>query len=234
MPVRAVLLDALGTLLELEDPGPPLAAGLAAAGASVTVEEARRAVLAEMAFYRAHHDEASDRERLADLRRRCAGVLRDELPEPARALGIARLTGMLLEALRFRAYAEVPGALRALRRLGPPAPRLVVLSNWDVSLQEQLAATGIAALVDGAVSSAELGVGKPNPAIFARALEVAGVPAADALMVGDSLDTDVEGARAAGIAAVLVDRWGSAGDPPAGVPSLPSLERLPALVESMA
>ncbi len=185
---RCVLLDALGTLLALEDPGPPLAAELARRGAPVEVDRARHAVLAEMTYYRAHHDEASDRERLADLRARCAGVLAAELPEDARALGVPALTDALLAALRFRVFDEVPGALRELRADGV---RLVVLSNWDVSLHDQLAATGLDALVDGAVSSAELGVGKPHRAIFEHALEVAGAGAARALMVGDSLDTDV-------------------------------------------
>jgi putative hydrolase of the HAD superfamily len=229
--IRAVLLDALGTLLELEDPGPPLVAELARRGAAVSMEDARRAVVAEMTYYRAHHDEASDRERLADLRRRCAEVLAGELPPEARALGVEQLTEALVDALRFRPFPEVPGVLRELRAAGLG---MVVLSNWDVSLHDQLAATGIDALVDGAVSSAELGVGKPNPAIFARALEVAGVGAREALMVGDSLDTDVQGAEAAGIAAVFVDRWGSV---PAGsldgVRTIESLAPLPGLVQSL-
>ncbi len=228
--IRAVLLDALGTLLELEDPGPPLAAELTAMGAEVSVDEARGAVLAEMTYYRAHHDEASDRERLADLRRRCAEVLRDELPPAAQALGVPRLTEALLAALRFRPFEEVPAALAALRADGV---RLVVISNWDVSLHDQLEATGLAELVDGAVSSAELGVGKPNPAIFTRALEIAGAPPDEALMVGDSLDTDVVGAQAAGLRAVLVDRWGSAQAPPE-VTTVPSLAQLPGLVQSLA
>ena len=228
--IRAVLLDALGTLLELEDPGPPLAAELAAAGAEVSVDEARGAVLAEMTYYKAHHDEASDRERLADLRRRCAEVLRDELPPAAQALGVPRLTDALLAALRFRPFPEVPDALARLRGGGA---RLVVVSNWDVSLHDQLEATGLATLVDGAVSSAELGVGKPNPAIFTRALEVAGAAAGEALMVGDSPDTDVAGAEAAGLRAVLVDRWGTAPGPPP-VTTIASLAELPGLVESIA
>jgi putative hydrolase of the HAD superfamily len=228
--MRAVLLDALGTLLELEDPGPALAAELEARGAPVSVEEARGAVLAEMTYYRAHHDEASDAERLADLRRRCAEVLRDALPAEAQALGVPALTDALLAALRFRPYPEVPAALEALRAQGLT---LVVLSNWDVSLHEQLAATGLTPLVDGAVSSAELGVGKPHPDIYARALEVAGAEASAAVMVGDSPDTDVAGALACGIAAVYVDRWG-AGDAPKGAHTVPSLAELPALIESLA
>jgi putative hydrolase of the HAD superfamily len=228
--MKAVLLDALGTLLELEDPGPPLAAALGERGVDVSVEQARAAVLAEMTYYKAHHDEASDRERLADLRRRCAEVLRDELPPDARALGIERLVEALLEALRFRPYDEVPEALAALRASGL---RLVVLSNWDVSLHDQLAATGLAPLVDGAVSSAEVGVGKPHPDIYARALEVAGAAPGEALMAGDSADTDVAGALALGIEAVLVDRWGGA-DAPAGAHKVASLAELPGLIESLA
>lgn len=230
-PVRAVLLDALGTLLELEDPGPPLSAELAARGAPVTLEQARHAVLAEITYYRAHHDEATDRERLADLRRRCACVLRDALPPPARTLGLEALTEALLAALRFRPYPEVGEALRALRADGLT---LVVVSNWDVSLHEQLAATGLGALVDAAVSSAEAGAAKPSPRIFARALERAGVERGAALMVGDSLETDVIGAQAAGIAAALVDRRGTRPGPlPPGTHVLASLAQLPALVRSL-
>ena len=48
--------------------------------------------------------------------------------------------------------------------------RLVVVSNWDVSLHERLAETGLAPLVDGAVASAEVGAAKPDRAIFAHAL----------------------------------------------------------------
>jgi putative hydrolase of the HAD superfamily len=228
--IRAVLLDALGTLLELEDPGPPLAQELEHRGVTVTVEEARAAVLAEMTYYKDHHDEASDRARLEDLRRRCAEVLRDGLPAEAQALGIDGLVETLLAALRFRPYPEVPDVLAALRARGV---RLVVLSNWDVSLHEQLAATGLGPLLDGAVSSAEVGVGKPHRDIYVRALEVAGVEAREALMVGDSPDTDIAGALALDIGAVLVDRWGVAQAPP-GARRIASLAELPVLIESLA
>jgi putative hydrolase of the HAD superfamily len=227
--IRAVLLDALGTLLELEDPGPPLAAELAALGTPVSVDEARTAVLAEMTYYKNHHDEASDRVQLDDLRRRCAEILRDALPPPAQALGVPTLTTALLAALRFRPYDEVPAALAALREQGLT---LVVLSNWDVSLHDQLATTGLAALVDGAVSSAEVGAGKPHPDIYVRALEVAGCDAGTAAMVGDSPDTDVAGALALGIEAVLVDRWGTA-EVPAGAHTVRTLAEVPALIESL-
>jgi putative hydrolase of the HAD superfamily len=106
----------------------------------------------------------------------------------------------------------------------------VVVSNWDVSLHERLAETGLAPLVDGSVASAELGRAKPDPAAFASALELAGVPAAAALHAGDSPREDVEGALAAGLRAVLVARDGAASPPP-GVPAITSLVELPSLCE---
>lgn len=217
--IRAVLLDALGTLVELPAPWPALVEELAARGVAVAEDEARAALLAEMAYYRAHHDEAVGPAELDDLRDRCTEVLRAALP--ARARAAEDLRGALLGALRFRPYPEVPGVLEQLRDLG--AGRVVV-SNWDVSLRVVLDDTGLAPLLDGAVISAEAGVAKPDPAIFARALELAGVTAAEALHVGDTAELDLAGARAAGIRALHLDRSG------AQPGALMSLTGLPGLV----
>jgi putative hydrolase of the HAD superfamily len=86
----------------------------------------------------------------------------------------------------------------------------------------------LAALVDGAVASAELGHAKPDRAIFDYALALAGAPPEAALHAGDSVEADVEGALAAGLRAVLVARDGAA-DAPDGVPVVRSLAELPAL-----
>jgi putative hydrolase of the HAD superfamily len=102
--------------------------------------------------------------------------------------------------------------------------RLVVVSNWDASLEQRLAETGLAPLLDGVVASAPFGAAKPDPAIFARALELAGVDAAAAWHVGDSEREDVAGARAAGVAPLLLRRAG--GDAPANVPVIRSLAEL--------
>jgi putative hydrolase of the HAD superfamily len=69
--IRAVLLDALGTLVELPAPWPALAEELAKRGLAVSGDEARTALVAEMAYYRAHHDEATGPAALDDLRDRC-------------------------------------------------------------------------------------------------------------------------------------------------------------------
>jgi putative hydrolase of the HAD superfamily len=226
---RAVLLDAMGTLVTFEPPAPLLRAALAArAGVDVGEEAARAAIRAEIAHYRAHLHRGRDAESLAALRRECAEAMRPALGGIDASTDA--LTAALLDALRFRAFPEAPGVLAALRAAGL---RLVVVSNWDASLDERLAETGLAALVDGAVASAVIGSAKPDGAIFARGLELAGVAAAEAWHVGDSVEADVEGARAAGIRPVLLDRGGGGIDLAAGaarVPVISSLAALPALV----
>jgi putative hydrolase of the HAD superfamily len=220
-PPRAVLLDALGTLLELEPPAPRLRRELRErCGLRVSLPEARAAVAAEIAYYRAHHDEGHDRAALAALRWRCGQVVRDALPG-GRGVATRDVTAALLASLRFHAYPDAAPALRRLRRRGL---RLVVVSNWDVSLHDRLAETGLAALLHGAISSAELGTGKPAPAIFRHALTLAGVPAADAVHVGDTPEVDVAGARAAGIAPLLLVRGD--GRAPRGVPVARSLREV--------
>jgi putative hydrolase of the HAD superfamily len=214
----AVLLDALGTLVELETPWPHLADELAARGVVVSEETARGAMLAEMAYYRAHHDEASTWRALKDLRRRCAGVVQERL---GIAVPLPAVEDALLAAIRFRAYPEVTGALRRLRTAGV---RLAVVSNWDVSLHDVLERTRLRELVDVVVISAELGAAKPDPAIFRAALERLGVTPAEAMHVGDSVEHDVAGARAAGLEAVLVARNGA--EAPDGVRVVASLDGL--------
>jgi putative hydrolase of the HAD superfamily len=217
---KAILLDALGTLVALEPPATLLRGELARRfDVHVSEAEAERAIAAEIAYYRAHLDEGRDAESLADLRARCAEVVRAALP-PA-AIDPAAMTEVLLASLRFRAFEDVAPALAAARRRGR---RLVVVSNWDVSLNEVLERLGLARLLDGVVTSAAAGARKPAPAIFARALAVAGVGPGEAVHVGDSLDEDVAGARAAGIEPILIRREPADGAP---VRTIETLAELP-------
>jgi putative hydrolase of the HAD superfamily len=227
-PPRAVLLDAMGTLLRFAPPAPLLRAQLRErVGADPGAEAAEAAIRAEIAFYRTHLDEGADAASLAVLRRRCAEAMRPALPPPARDAPGELLTAALLGALRFSAFPDAAPALRALRAAGV---RLVVVSNWDASLHERLAETGLAGLVDGAIASAEVGSAKPDGAIFRHALALAGTPAAATWHVGDSVAADVDGALAAGLGPVLLDRDGGL-TAPAGVPRIRSLAELPALAQ---
>ncbi len=221
---RALLVDALGTLVELPPPAPALREQLSARfGIDIGLDQADAALRAEIAYYRSHLQQARDAHSLADLRRRCAEVLRGALPACARLAGVSTeaLTETLLAALRFRAFADARPALIAARARGQ---RVIVVSNWDVSLTEVLERIGLAALVDDVVISAVIGVRKPSPAIFEAALRRAEAGPGEAMHVGDSVEEDVDGARAAGIEAVLLRRDGSPG--PDGVRTISSLTEL--------
>ena len=224
---NAVLLDAMGTLLGFGDPVPRLRAELRGRlGADVGEAAARAALRDEIAFYRAHLHLGRDARALAALRERCAEAMRPALGPAAADAPVGELLGALLDALAFHASPDAVPALEALRGGGR---RLVVVSNWDSSLHERLQETGLAPLLDGAVASAELGAAKPDGAIFARALALAGARAGATWHVGDSVGADVEGALGAGIRPVLLDRGGDATAPP-GVPVIRTLAQLPALV----
>jgi len=219
---RAVLLDALGTLVELQPPAPRLARLLRESGFEVSEEQAAEGFMAEIAYYLDHHLEGSDPERLERLRDRCAEEMRRALALPGLDHATARRA--MLGALEFRPYPDVLPALGELRERGLT---LVIASNWDCSLPDWLTPTGIMELVDGVVTSAEVGAAKPEGRLFQRALTVAGADPGEALHVGDKVDKDVAGAGAAGIRAVLVQR---VGEPPDGVTAIRSLGELPALL----
>lgn len=208
-PTRAVLLDALGTLIELESPFAPLQTAL---GGDLPLEQVERAMRAEMAYYRAHSHEADDPASLAALRERCAELL-------ARELGREVPVETMMSAIRFRAFPEAHGALADLRRGGV---RLVCVSNWDCTLPGLLDELGLAELLDAVVVSALVGFRKPEPEIFICGLERAGCAPDEALHVGDDPEEDLAGARSAGIPALLLDRGlaSTERDEPATITSL--------------
>jgi putative hydrolase of the HAD superfamily len=218
-PVRAVVLDCLGTLVQLEPPGPRLRVELALRGIDVSGPAAAEAFRREIAHYRAHHLEASDPPGLERLRDSCAAVIAEALSLGRDQLAQAREA--MLAALSFRPYEDAARTLAALRTAGLT---LVVASNWDCSLARVLAGTGLLGVLDGVVTSAEVGVAKPDPDLLRAALALVGSAPAEAVCVGDSLEHDVAGARAAGIEAILLARV-SGGSVPEGV-SVPVVRSL--------
>ncbi|MGD7707474.1 HAD family hydrolase [Microlunatus sp. Y2014] len=98
-------------------------------------------------------------------------------------------------------------AVPALRRAKASGLIVAVLTNGDEAHQRfKLEKLGLTNEVDVFVASSVLPAGKPDPRAFAHALDVVGVAHDDALMVGNSLRTDVLGALGAGVDAVLLDR----------------------------
>jgi putative hydrolase of the HAD superfamily len=219
---RAILLDALGTLIELQPPAPLLTDELERRfGLHASIGQAERAIATEISYYREHFDDGANAEELIELRRRCVLAMREELPEEAERVPVEQLTEALLASITFRVFPDVGFALGSARTRGV---QLVVVSNWDVSLHEVLGRLGLTPLLHGVVTSAEAGARKPDPSIFADALSIAGVPADKAIHVGDSLEDDVAGARAAGIEPVLLRRDGSPG--PEGTRTVANLVEL--------
>ena len=97
---------------------------------------------------------------------------------------------------------EVPGALERLRAGGV---RIGMVSNSEGKIAELLAAVGLAPFFEVIVDSGSEGVSKPDPEIFRRALGRMGARAETAVYVGDVPAVDVDGARAAGMFAILID-----------------------------
>jgi putative hydrolase of the HAD superfamily len=106
-------------------------------------------------------------------------------------------------AITWRVYDDVRGVLKTLRSQGI---RLGIISNWSGDLEDVLELVGLRSSFDFALDSARLGFEKPHGKIFDEALRRTGVKASSALHIGDSPEHDVDGAIAAGLRAVLLDR----------------------------
>ena len=122
---------------------------------------------------------------------------------------------------------DVVPTLRALRERHAVA----LVSNFDHPpyVRHLLARLDLAQHFDPVLISGELRIDKPDPRIFARALDAVGCAPEEALFVGDSLDTDIGGARAVGCRAVLIDMQGR--HPDYGGERIAALGELIGLVE---
>lgn len=109
----------------------------------------------------------------------------------------------------FNLWRAVPqGLTDALDRLRESGTRLAVVSNSEGKLPELFARIGLQGYFEQVVDSHIEGVSKPDPEIFHRALQRMQATPEQALYAGDIPDVDVDGARAAGIDAVLIDTLG--------------------------
>ena len=208
-PPLAVLLDAGGVLLM---PNPwAVAAVLRAAGGSLDPDVVPRAHYAGVAAM----DARKDWKRSSRLRRprpvewkhyyrvlaRFADVPRDGVGD-----AIAGLAG-LFESPVPATWNVVPlGVADQLRDLAATGVAIGVVSNADGSVEATLRRCGIP--IDVVIDSTVVGFAKPQPEIFALALERLGIAAADAVHVGDTAAADVDGAHAAGVRPLHLDPFG--------------------------
>lgn len=137
--------------------------------------------------------------------------------EQAGACAVA-MTRLWERSENFELYEDAVPVLELLRDRGL---KLGLVSNTGRDLDAFVEHHGLE--VDAALSSGVHGKTKPDPSIFLAVLERLGVVPALAAMVGDSLDDDVEGARAIGMQAVLLDREGRCPDVPERIESLAEL-----------
>jgi putative hydrolase of the HAD superfamily len=127
----------------------------------------------------------------------------------------------------WRVYDDVAPTLTELERLGL---KLGVISNFDSRLYDVLSACSLGHFFDSVHVSTRVGAAKPDPAIFRAAVNHYAVEARQAWHVGDSLREDVEGAMAAGVNAILLDRDDRFAEN-APAPRITSLNQLVTLVE---
>lgn len=207
--IRALFLDAAGTLIE---PAEPVAAVYASAARELGIHAEEQSVrsafaevfaampdplwaaqpngdLAERAWWRgvvATVFERAGGELLSgDLLDRCFRNLFDHYADPA----------------AWHVFPEVPDVLAEARAAGL---KLAVVSNFDRRLHGILAGHGLE--FDAVITSADARARKPDPAIFLAALEALGLRAGEVFHAGDSRGADLAGAAAAGIEARLVER----------------------------
>lgn len=165
------------------------------------------------------------RERVFDL------ALRDQMiesPEGGRDLAAAFAAG------RRRLQRLMPEARETLTRL-QQRHRLGLLTNGAPDLQrEKIAASGLAPLFSAIAVSGEHNIGKPRPEIFHRLLDSMEASPQEAVMVGNSLERDIAGARNAGVTAVWIKVSGS--EEHASVTpdhTITSLAELPGLLDQL-
>lgn len=225
-PVRAVLFDAGNTLIYV-DPR-RLSALLADVGVVVPVDrilevelEARRALQGLVA--RGHRGTEPEVWR-AYFRRLFTGA---GVPDAAMATVGDNLRRGHREDHLWTWTAE--GTDEALERLLERGLRLAVVSNADGRVEAVLERVGLWRRFEFVLDSAVAGVEKPDPAIFLRAAERLGLEPSACLYVGDLLPVDYEGARAAGMQALLLDPLGVHADP---IPTIRTLAELPGWLDA--
>jgi putative hydrolase of the HAD superfamily len=105
---------------------------------------------------------------------------------------------------RKRAVEPFPETLAVLNTLRG-AHRMAIITNGAPTVQRgKIERAGLERFFDAIIISGEVGIGKPDPEIFHHALRAIDASASDAVMIGNSIERDIEGALGAGLRAVWV------------------------------
>jgi putative hydrolase of the HAD superfamily len=211
--LRAVFFDAGNTLLRMDYD--VIAAGLVARGVACSAADVQRAEWRA----RVRLDAALGARRMGSTSTESPGtsdlysrLMLDEL-------GVRETSVLDAMAAWRRTYnppvglwnTAQPRAAEALGLIRAAGLIAAVISNSNGSVRAILDGLGLGAYLDFVLDSSEVGVEKPDPRIFRLALERSGLGPGQAIYVGDLYSVDVLGARAAGLAAFLLDPgacWG--------------------------
>lgn len=193
-----------------------------AEGAAKLAQE-RRALL-EPAWSGSHAPGARDWGGVIGTLLVAAGVPEVALP--------ALLPHLWADHLAWNLFSAVPPELpAALRRARSAGVKIAIVSNSEGGLEPLFDRLGILPLFDRVVDSAIVGFTKPDPRIFHEALSTWGTSPDHALHLGDSIATDVAGARAAGIRVALIDPFGHC---EGRAPDVPRVASVAAVADALA
>ena len=154
-------------------------------------------------LYIIQFERAFMREEFDDLYKAFENVCDEFKIKPTQAL-LDRLVGMWNKnKMLAKPFPETIEVLEKLKK----DYKLVLVSNTDsFSVEEVIEKYDLKKYFDSMILSYQVGMLKTNPKMFDKALESVGVSKEDAIMVGDSIESDMVGARNAGVKGVLIDR----------------------------
>lgn len=220
--IRAVVFDVVGTLIHLE---PPAAWVYAAVGARYGSRLAVEAIAGRFAAAFRREEEAdratgwrTSEERERQRWRTIVGRVLHDVPDPEACF--AELFEHFSRPAAWRLDAEVPALLDQLAGRGYA---LGLASNYDGRLRRVLAGLPMLRRITHQIISSEVGWRKPAAGFFAAVGRAVALPLNKILYVGNTWENDYEGARAAGLAALLLDPHGRA---PAGAARITQLSDL--------
>ena len=204
-----IFFDAFGTLFDFgQAANPPLDFQrlLAQNDVVLPLEIVRTAIEQEMSHFRKWQKKVRNRAQLRELRLECAEITIAGLGgSKICSLEPDRVVELLVETFPNVVFADVEPAVQLARNRGIGVG---VISNFSYMLPIILEDLGLLNIFDVVAFSAELGIEKPDPDIFCRAIEMAGGKGHSFAHIGDTYDEDVEGARLANVNVVLLDRSG--------------------------